>query len=52
MLKKKKQMWFKKKIGLRWCVNVVRIVMPSVLGFDDGGQYAKKNKCGLRRKHV
>jgi len=37
-----KKMWFKKKIGLRWCVNVVRIVMPSVLGFDDGGQYAEK----------
>jgi hypothetical protein len=37
-------MWFKKKIGLRLCVNVVKIVLPSVLGFDDGGQYAEKKK--------
>jgi hypothetical protein len=32
-------------------VNVNRIVMLSVLGFDDGGHYVeKKNKCGLRRR--
>jgi hypothetical protein len=28
--------------GLRWCVNVVRIAMPSVLGFHDGSHYAEK----------
>ncbi len=34
-------------------MNVLRILMPSVLGFDDGGQYVgKKNKCGLRRRQV
>jgi hypothetical protein len=43
---------FSKKLTyLRWCVNVVRIAMPSVLGFDDGGQYVEK-KNGLRRRHV
>jgi hypothetical protein len=32
-------------------VNVIKIVMPSVLGFDDGAHYVeKKNKCGLRRR--
>ncbi len=25
-------------------MNVVRIAMPSVLGFDDGGQYVEKKK--------
>jgi hypothetical protein len=44
MLKKtlKKQMWFKKKIGLRWCANEVKIAMPSVLGFDDGSHHVGK----------
>ncbi len=38
-------------IYLRWCANVVRIAMPSVLGFDDGGQYVEKT-FGLKRRHV
>jgi hypothetical protein len=42
MLRKKKQMWYKKKTSLRRCANVVRIVMTNVLGFDDGGEYAEK----------
>ncbi len=40
--KKKKQMWSKKKTSLRWCANVVRIAMPSVLGFDNGSHHAGK----------
>ncbi len=36
------KMWSEKKIGFRWCVNVVRIVMPSVLDFDDGSHHARK----------
>jgi hypothetical protein len=28
-------------------VNVVRIVMPSVLGFDDGGHYVEKKKTNV-----
>ncbi len=31
-------------IYLRWSANAIRIVMPSVLAFDDGGKYVgKKN---------
>jgi hypothetical protein len=32
-------MWFKKKMGIRRCTNVVRIAMLSVLGFDDGDHH-------------
>jgi hypothetical protein len=32
-------MWSKKKMGIRRCANVVRIAMPSVLGFNDGGHH-------------
>jgi hypothetical protein len=49
---KKEQMQSKKKTSLRWCANVVRIAMPSVLGFDDGSHHAEKNKCGLQRRQV
>jgi len=39
-------------IYLRWCANVVRIAMPSVLGFDDGGQYVggKKKQMWSKKK--
>jgi hypothetical protein len=47
---KKEQMWSKKKTGLRWCVNVVRIAMPSVLGFDDGSHHAEKEKMWSTKK--
>ncbi len=44
---KNKQMWSKKKTCLRWCANVVRIAMPSVLGFDDGSHHALKKKTNV-----
>jgi len=31
-------------IYLRWFANAIRIVMPSVLAFDDGGKYVGKKK--------
>jgi hypothetical protein len=41
----------KEETCLRWCVNVIRIAMPSVLGFDDGGHYVeKKQKMWFKKK--